>query len=432
MIFRLLVLIVLILALPVLNIKGAENDMDAKDKGGLKIIKTTRYENALFAPTRPTKPQYAVSPLFTVTDKHSKFMMQIGGFVKPIIGWDIGNVLDDISFIPAQIPVSAASGNKAGFFLNPMHSSLSFHILGLPGSKHEVGAYVQMMYNAPKSTVQVHHVYVTYAGLLLGRTTTLFADGESMPETIDPQGPNGAVSTHSYQFSYQHHFRNGIGLGISLELPTFDRYGGKYADKDYPDLDGKLGYGNASQPIPDIPLYVEYKGKGKNRIRLSGILRNFFYYNEMAMATNSRMGWGVQLSGNLQPVKPLVLYYQGTYGKGIGYYIQDLSCLAVSFIPSHDRLGKMQSTPMMGWLGGFSYRFPSKITLGGMYSQARVWKTSVYNPDYKLGQYVAANLFYPIRDYFTFGFEYLWGDHEEYADKSAHLNRVQAMLKFNF
>ncbi|MEG1521478.1 MAG: hypothetical protein RR303_01230 [Bacteroidales bacterium] len=423
----------IIVLLASVSLMRAENSAANKKKNpGFQIVHTDKKTGQLFQATRPASSNSGEVAQYTLKEKEERFMMQLVGYIKPIMGWDIGNVLDGINFIPGDIPVPATKGNKADYFANPMHSAIGVHILALPKTKHQVTGYIQGMFNGPKSAFQIHHVYIGYRGFLLGRTTTLFCDDHSKLTTIDPQGPNGAVDTHSYQVSYTKEFKCGIQLGVSLELPTFDKYPGEYYGKDYPQLDGTLYYGDASQPIPDIPLYIQYQGKGMNRIRLSGIMRNFFYRDQKEDATHHLSGWGVQLSGNIQPVNPLVFYYQCTYGKGIANYIQDLNGRPLSYIPENTRPGKMIATPMMGWLAGASYRFTNKLTMGAVYSQARIWDSGTYYPEYRQGQYIAANLFYSIRKYLTFGVEYLWGDHQEYGDKSARLNRIQTMMKLSF
>ncbi|MEG1585563.1 MAG: hypothetical protein RR346_01670 [Bacteroidales bacterium] len=412
---------------------GNAAEDEEKHPAKLTIAKPTEKERSILLSNRPHLSNIPdVAPSFIIKDTRSKFMITFGGFIKPIFGWDMGNVIDDISFIPSKMPVPALPGHKTDYFANPMHSGLDFHIIGLPGSEHQIGGYVNMMYNAPKAGVQVHHVYITYRGFLLGKTSSLFVDEEAIPHTIDPQGPNGALSGHSNRFSFETNLGKHFRAGISAELPAFDQYGGAYEGPDYPDLDGIQYYEDASQPIPDIPAFIEYQGKGSNRVRISGIIRNFFYRDQLRRQTRSVTGWGVQLSGNLSPAKPLIFYYEAAYGEGIGHYIQDLCDLPLSYLPQDNRPGKMRATPMMGWLAGFNYHFPCKLVLGYTYSEARIWDSSLYFPEYKYGQYMAANLVYPIRSYFTCGIEWLWGRKKEYSGTSAHINRIQTAVKFSF
>ena len=240
------------------------------------------------------------------------------------------------------------------------------------------------------------------------------------------------ISGTAYILNYERKWKNGLGIGISLEQPTFDEYAGRYEGSDHPELKGTQFYDDASQPIPDIPAYIEYTGKNDNRIKLAGIIRNFFYIDNKAPNTRSICGWGVQLCGNFNPAKPLTVYYQALYGKGVANYINDLNGRKVSYIPQNDKPGKMTPAPMLGWFAAVNYELPNKLKLGYIYSEARIWKTSTYNPDYKYGQYMAANAFYPVREYLVLGAEWLWGKHQTFIHESGTINRVQAMIKIAF
>ena len=146
--------------------------------------------------------------------------------------------------------------------------------------------------------------------------------------------------------------------------------------------------------------------------------------------THLEVGWGVQLSGNIQPTKPLVLYYQCTYGQGIGNYIKDLNGLTLAYIPKDSEPGKMTTTPMMGFLLGATYSFSPKIDCGIMYSQARVWDSGTYYPSYRYGQYAAVNMLYKITSYLKYGVEYIWGQHATFGDKACN-TRIQTTLQLS-
>lgn len=253
-----------------------------------------------------------------------------------------------------------------------------------------------------------------------------------MPLTIDPKGSNGALSVTAYQTSYTSKSYNGFSFAGGLELPTFDNYKGAYHGKDYPAFDGDQFYGAATQSVPDITTYLQYKAKNENnRVRLSGVLRNFRYRDIKADHIDNVFGWGIQLSGNLQPLKSLTLYYQGSYGQGIANYYQDLNGIHISYIPKDNQPGKMKATPMCGWLGGMRYDFCSKLSSNVMFSEARVWNSGEYYPGYRYGLYTAANLFYKITPYLQYGIEYLWGKLSTYDKGSSSISRIQTTLRFS-
>ena len=399
------------------------------DQINIIIKKPNDAEIEILGSNKPTYPNTPKVPEYIIKDKNNKFVMAIGGYIRPIFGFDIGNDLNNILFIPNKIPVPAKKGNKFAYTASALYSALDFQIIALPYTNDQLTAYIKLMYIGSGSTAMVTDLYIIYRNFLLGRGNTLLYDGESIPVTIDPQGPNGAAAVTAYRLSYVSKEYNGFSFAIGLELPTFDRYTGTYQGKDYPDLNGMQFYEEASNPIPDIPAYIQYKGSGLNRIRVSGIFRNFFYRNRIENKTHSVMGWGAQVSGNLQPFDKLLIYFQATYGHGIANYIADLNGKPLSYIPRDNKPGRMEACPMFGYLGGLRYSFTDKLQCNVKFSQARVWDSGTYYPNYKYGLYSAANMFYFITPYLQYGIEYLWGRHQQFNNEGANANRIQSDRK---
>ena len=89
-----------------------------------------------------------------------------------------------------------------------------------------------------------------------------------------------------------------------------------------------------AQRFPDIPLYLQYAwNKGDSHVRLSGILRELSYRDLVAGKNHFVTGWGVQLSAVADIVGGLSFFGHYTYGKGIGYYINDLSGEDYDLVP---------------------------------------------------------------------------------------------------
>lgn len=405
---------------------AAQNDVD-----GVKIVKTSDADKDIMKAAKPKHPFTPKVPNFVLKEGNGKFIMGLGGFIQPIVGWDLGNVMPSMYFIPSIIPVPAVKGQKSEFFSRPFNSALDLQVIALPGQKDQVVGYVKVQFGGPQRAVQLTEAYVQYRGITMGRSFSVFTDCAAMPNTIDPQGPNGASCAYAYITSYTSKSYSGFNYSLSLELPTFDNTKGIYNGKDYPDLDNSQIYGSASQSVPDAIAYLQYAGKNSNnRVRVSGIVRNFRYRDLVKDDTRNVMGWGVMLSGNLQPCKPLILYYEGTYGQGIGNYIQDLSGLPMSYIPKDNMPGKMKAAPMFGFLGGATINFTPKLQSNLMFSEARAWDTGSYYSNYKYGLYGTANLFYNITPYLQYGIEYQWGKHSTFTDGSSTVNRIQTTLMF--
>jgi hypothetical protein len=392
------------------------------------IIQTTENDKKILKENKPNEPNTPEVPLFELTDRSGSFVMALGGYIKPIMGWDIGNDLNDISVVPNEIPIPAEKGHKSHFYLNPTHSAFDLQMIGLKGTKNQITGYIAAKYTGSGRTLKLSKMYILYRGFRFGLATSIYTDGDAMPNTLDPQGPNGAISTSTYQISYNHKARNGLSLAVGMEKPTFDSYSGVYKGKDYPEFYDKDIYANASQSCPDFTAYLQYQPKsGIARVRLSGIVRNFRYVDEIKDKVEGVFGWGAMLSGNLRPCAPLTIYYECSYGKGIAAYYQDLCGLPLSYIPMENPY-RMQASPMMGWQTGATANVSKKIQVGAVVSQNRVWDVETYYDKYRYGLYAEGCVLYRITPYLQWGIEYIYGQLNNYIGGQGSVNRIQTAV----
>lgn len=385
------------------------------------------------------------APQFVVKTDNNNFILTVGGQINPILGYDIGNNLykqSGPSFVTSSIPVPAQPGKKADFYINPINGFLYLQVTGLAGTPNEITGYVKAGTNGMSTNLALQRAYIKWRHFTAGMKLTLMQDCYAcQPPTIDPEGPSGEVSNVSYEISYESPSYNGFKWAIGLDMPAYYSSNGYYRGKDFPQFDGQQvasAYGDAEQLVPDIPAWAEYTFSPNNRIRVSGVLRNFTYRDLLAGKTRHMVGWGAMLSGNLSPVKPLIFYYQFVYGKGIGNYIQDIAGKPISFIPDNSHPGKMYAAPMMGLNLGVTYNINSKWQVNAMCSEARVWKVGDYcnalpeSENYKYALYGAVNCFYNITSYLQAGVEALWGHRETWNIGGAHDTRIQTQLAFTF
>lgn len=432
--------------------KGAE---DEKTDSKIEFIKTVNHPDVqeILKKDRPNEATAIPVPHFAVRTSDNKFVMTIGGQVNPIIGCDFGNDLYEvdgagIGFVTGMIPVPAMSGKKSDFYINPLNADIDFQVVGFGGTKNQVTGYLKFGTNGESTTIQLKKAYVSWMGITAGLKTTLFEDGTAAsPPTIDPQGPCGMISTSSYEVSYISPSFKGFRFAVGLDIPNYYTSNGVYRGHDFKtwreeEIDGKpvVDPEAYNQNVPDIPMWVEYAASDYNRIRLSGIIRNFSYRDLLEGKRRNSVGWGVMLSGNLNPVEPLILYMQAAYGKGIGAYLQDISGQPLSFIPKDSKPGYMTPSPMMGVTLGATYNINKKWQVNAVASESRIWSVAPYaeaaadSPDninnYRYGFYFAGNVFYNVSSYLQVGMEYLYGRRGTWNAGTAHDNRIQMQVMF--
>ena len=412
----------------------------------LHYVRTTESDAKILDAQRPHGANEIPTPKFVLKSDNNAFMMTFGGQLNLIVGGDIDNNLykqsgAGISFVTNQIPVPATPGHKGDFYINPINGFVDMQIVGFGGTDNQLTGYFKVGTNGITKSLALQRAYISYRGFTGGMKLTLFQDDYAcQPPTIDPEGPSGEVSTLAYELNYTSKSYNGFRFAVGLDIPTFYSSNGYYRGHDYADTfaNQQVSVTDYDQIVPDIPMWVEYSWSTWNRIRLSGIVRNFAYKDLVSDKTRHTAGWGVMLSGNVQPASKWILYYQLAYGQGIGNYIQDLAGLPYSFTPSDSQPGKMVANPMIGANLGVTYNISPKWQVNAMFSEARIFNVKDYataeaeTSDYKYALYGAVNCFYNINSFMQVGLEYLWGHRQTWNIGGAHDSRLQAQLQFSF
>ena len=458
---RILIIATLLLSAGGMTLLAGESELSSAAPAATKSsrsLKFSRVRNdttrlAMFERTRPQGNKEIPVPHFCIHTEDNSFVLSIGGQIKPIVGVDLGNNLYEqssagINFITNSIPVPAVKGHRSRFYINCLNADIDFQVVGLGGQENQITGYVKFGTNGNTNALQLKDAYVSWRGFTAGRKSTLFKDGRAcQPPTIDPQGPCGMVDETAYEVSYISPYINGFRGALGVATPTYYHSSGRYYGPDFQAWGKEEGEYVAdptyyTQNIPDVPVWIEWSHSKYNRVRLSAILRNFVYRDVVTESKHHAAGWGVMLSGNYNPIKPLVFYFTGVYGKGIGNYIQDLSGLPLSFTPSSKHLGRMRANPMMGLMLGASYNFKERWQFNMMASEARIWGVGPYAEenatenghfnDYKYGFYYAVNGFYNITSYLQVGLEYLYGQRMTWNYGSAHDNRIQTQFMLTF
>lgn len=436
----------------------ADDDDVVYSIGMIELVRPSGETLQLLESARRVQRNSDKTPAFAIRTKNNKFVMSIGGRINPIMGFDIGNNLykqdgSGVSFVGGNIPVPSLTGHKGDFFINALGSYLDASVVAFGGTSNQLTGYIKIGTNNVSKSILLKDAYISYRGFAAGRIQTLLQDGDAVqPPTIDPQGPGGMVGTTLNEISYRSKSYNGFRFAIGLDLPSFDNSDGYYRGHDYRQLYGQQVDAGVDQLIPDIPAYIEYEGSGNNRIRLSGIYRNFAYQDMISKKRRNVAGYGVQLSGNFSFYKPLVFNFQGIYGEGIASYIQDLQGRPLSFTPKDSDPGKMEANPMMGLVFGASYNATDKLQFNAVYSYTRIWNVADYaviddkvvsdangdkvnqagDANFRYSNYLAANCFYKIKPYLKWGIEYVYGRRNTWNLGGANDSRIQTMLSFTF
>lgn len=235
------------------------------------------------------------------------------GRIKVDLNYDFRPILNEEDFVPSSIPIdSQLRGPNLNF--NAKQSRLFFEGGKLSSLGPLIGHVSGDFYGEGSSggDFRVYEVYASVGPLLAGRKWSTFMGLESIPDTLDFQGPGSMLAARREMLRY------GPTLGpllvqVSLERPQ-------------PDLTLAGDETEAVRtPLPDIAAALEWTfGEGRN-LRAAGLARWLSYY-ELGGAEDTVVGRGIMLNG-LWTWRPSDwrASAQVHYGSGIGSYVSDLA-----------------------------------------------------------------------------------------------------------
>lgn len=177
---------------------------------------------------------------------------------------------------------------------------------------------------------------------------------------------------------------------------------------------------------------MQYSWASGSHVRLSGILRELSYRDNVQASNHFATGWGVQVSAVGSIAGGLGFFGHYTYGKGISAYVNDLCDEGLDLVPAATD-GKLHAPAVAGLTGGLRYDFSSKVFATASYSRAQLYKSAEIGPHtYRYGQYVTANVFYNPWGDLRLGLEYIHGTRKNADGEHGRANRFEAMVQYSF
>lgn len=371
--------------------------------------------------------QQSEKPQFVFAAKDNSFSLAVGGFVSLRTAYDFEGLVDNLDFVTYDIPVPGSCASKQKLVMDASTSRIFLKAIANTRALGRVLLYFETDFRggAPNSyTPRLRTAYVSFLGLTMGRDVTTFCDLQAAPTTVDFQGPNAYNFNFATMIRYEYSFaERRLTLGVAAEMPVPS---GTFNDH----------FGSLPQRMPDFPLYFQYAwgAKRQSHIRASGVLRNLYYRNLSTGTASSLLGWGVQLSGHIEVVRPLDLFFNGVYGEGITPYIQDLTGAGLDFTPDPRNPYHLQTMPMWGWQAAAQINLTDRLFISGGYSTVRIQHSHGYYADdeYRRGQYVFGNIFYLLTSRCKIAGEYLYGTRENMSEAENRANRLNVMVQYSF
>lgn len=226
-----------------------------------------------------------LAPYFLFLSKDSKLAMGMGGCVRMRGYLDWGGSIPSPGFAPYLIPMQKDPTRERYLGTTPAGTCLFFRVIGTNKKLGNYQIYIEANFNGYEARdFRLKKAYATINDWTIGYANSTFSDPQALPPVIDASGPNAKMSATSVLVRWMHDLPKGFTIAASLETP----------DQSIETVENVTA--KASQYIPDVAVFAQWKFNTSDHIRLAAIYRSFSYRDLLSSRNRYAGGWGLQFS----------------------------------------------------------------------------------------------------------------------------------------
>lgn len=284
--------------------------------------------------------------------------------------------------------------------------------------------------DAGQTTLRLRHAYAELGKWGVGQYWSPFMDIDVFPNTVEYWGPPGMAFFRNVQIRFMP-IQGDSRVTFALEMPGASADQGVYADRiELTDVKPRF-------PLPDFS--AEYRQAFKlGYVELAGILRSIKWEDQGQQQydlSGDAVGWGLNLSTNLNFGKKTVFRGSVLYGEGIENYMNDAT-IDVGIQPTGDPNKPIEGValPVTGISAFIDYSWSDKFSSSLGYSFVDIDNAEASADDqFSHGDYAIGNLgYYPVPRVMIVA-ELQYGKRSNFRDDfTSDMIKVQLSFKFNF
>ena len=257
-------------------------------------------------------------------------------------------------------------------------------------------------------------------------------DIDVFPNSIEYWGPTGMVFFRNVQARWMP-IKGRSFVTVALERPGASADQGNFADRiELENVRPKFAW-------PDLSAEARY-AKDWGYVEVAGILRSMRWVDlnttDNVDLSGSDVGWGINLSSNLNFSKRDIGRFQVMYGEGVENYMNDAPVdvgIETNFGDPRRPI-KGVALPVLGIVAFLDHNWSDKLSTSFGYSMINIENSNGQADNaFHRGHYGLANLLYKPMDRVMVGGELQWGKRENFRDGfSPDDVRIQFSFKYNF
>ncbi len=367
------------------------------------------------APLEATYPGFFVLP---GTDT----MLRLNGNLKTDFIFDPRPAGVPDAFIPSSIPIPPGPiTNNFATSIRQSRLSADFRIPVSDIGTARMFVQFDMVGSNGSTTPRLRHAYAQIDNILVGQTFTNFMDPDAWPDSLDFQGPNGALFALVPQARYSFPLGKGMSGSVSVEQPDSDISFSENGSDAVP-----------ITPAPDGTLKFHYEGE-RGHFQLSSIFRDVGVHLPNGGPRESAFGWGVNASGTVRVWGSDNIVYQVTYGNGISRYLGDTGGLGLDAAPRSATDLSLKALPVFGSHISYQHYWTKSVRSAATFGWVQLQNTA-FQPGntYHKGTYSSGNIIWNPIGSLNIGAEFLYGWLEEKDRARGNAPRILVSASYTF
>ena len=351
-------------------------------------------------------------------------MLRFGGNAKVDVIHDFDPAGDPDIFITSTIPVGptpSSDNTSIGIGQSRLDFELRRPLAGKVGGDLRFFCEFNFLGENGATTPDLRHLYGQAMNILAGFTFSTLMDADSLPDTLDFEGPGSMVYMLQPQLRWTKAFGDRTTLAFAVERGTSDLVTEVPTD---PDI-----VITPTSPWPDGIVRYRYE-TDRWHLQAGAVLRSVGGYTSTLVERHVPAG-GVSVSGAVQLSGNDTLLWQGNFGQGMGRYVEDMTGLAADVGLDED--GDLVALPVAAGFAALQHswneEFRSSFVWGriDLDSAGKTLTTSFHTSDY-----AAANLIWnPKGTPFNVGIEYLYGRQQIATGEAGDAHRLQFSFQYD-
>lgn len=354
-----------------------------------------------------------------IRSEDKKLSIRFYGSARVYGSYDFNGLQGGTGFNISEIPVNQEFSNEETFYMTANVTRLGLDVKRKTFAGNTL-IKIETDFNGTDNKFRIRHAYGQSSHFIIGQTWTNFSDIETLPLTVDVDGPPTAVTVRNVLIKYYLDFKPGWRFRASIESPSVVIY--------IPDT---LSVEAVTQNFPAVATNIK-KDWEAVQIKAAGIMNPISVRN-LSGERGSLIGRGALLSINTNISASSSLKFQGIYGNGIASFLNLAENSAFDVVLNPDD-GEYQLTTCYGGYVAFNLSlFKEFLDMDLVYGLVKL-NMEDYFPDnsFRAGQYIALNGFFSTPEGFRVGVEYTYGYKKTKDGQHGDANRFAFTFYYDF